>query len=268
MISSDQEPMLGHGSVDATINKSFAHAKVKMLSIAELVLACISFVAGIGFIVIGILQNQNHYYYYCGNINPAFMAPGIWCGLLYGAAAIVGLKAAKHRSTCLIVTLMVLAITGAVFAGFQLLVSILGAAGCSSGYFRFLMLAFNILLAVIGLVQMILLIYSSTLTCCSTCCDQSPDYLAEIIEKRQPRPEPVHAQQPQPMVHGGQIMYAQSGSGSGMKPFLLVPLNPPGVAPNVQPAVGQMFYPTPHAVVQNVAEPNIKDQDDQPLIQA
>lgn len=257
MSSSDREPMLGAATA-SNINKSFAYKKIRALSISELVLAVLAFVVGVGFIVVTLLSRR-YGFSYCSLPQPGYMATGVWCGVLFAATAIVGLKAAKHRTTSLIVTLMVLATTSSAFAGFQLVVSITGAATCSYGYYQWYMLACNIFLAVLGLVQMVLLILSAASACRSTCCDPSPDYMSHIIEPKKQRNDAIS--QPTPLIPGSQIVYAPSASGSEMKPFLLVPFNQPAMAATMQPPAYPVMMPAPAASAAT-------EQDDQPLIEA
>ena len=101
---------------------------------------------------------------------------GLWCGIIFFLAGIFNIITAKYRSNTLIIANIVIGIVAALFA--VALVTV-GSIGLLEARYDYVgsedekSYGFNILQLITGLVEIILGITSSSLSCKATCCRES-----------------------------------------------------------------------------------------------
>ncbi|XP_035666276.1 membrane-spanning 4-domains subfamily A member 5-like isoform X1 [Branchiostoma floridae] len=140
--------------------KCFGNSAAKALSITQVVCGGLAIVFGI---VIIVLRDRF-----------SFTGYPIWIGALFLSTGIVGIFAAVRKTTCMIITFMVLSIVSAVFTIIMLQYSAtaifvdlyIPCRYCNDKDAR---LAINALLVILALLEAGLSITSSVMTCCAVC---------------------------------------------------------------------------------------------------
>ncbi|XP_078591891.1 uncharacterized protein LOC144870950 isoform X1 [Branchiostoma floridae x Branchiostoma japonicum] len=140
--------------------KCFGNSAAKAVSITQVVCGGLAIVLGI---VIIVLRDRF-----------SFIGYPIWIGALFLSTGIVGIFAAVRKTTCMIITFMVLSIVSTVFTIIMLQYSTtaifvdlyLPCRYCNDKDAR---LAINALLVILALLEAGLSITSSVMTCCAVC---------------------------------------------------------------------------------------------------
>jgi len=177
-------------------------------------------------------------YYYCHrDLDASKAASGIWCGVFFLVSGIMGIFAARRKTTCMIVTLMAVSITSIAFAVVQCILCVMGAVhagnlpSVGTVQFKIPIICINGVLGLFGLVEFILLVTAAVFSCKATCCETSPIYLTTNIYEPVVHSASQILNEParQPFLPSqGQLFYAPPNLAStmtGSQPIILIPYN-------------------------------------------
>ncbi|XP_077974561.1 uncharacterized protein LOC120329396 [Styela clava] len=106
--------------------RKFQSKSVRGLSIAVIVLGILSFGVGAAILTFALLQTcyWNDYQRRC-DYESTYQSAGIWSGLAYIASGVIGLFSSRRKTTCFIVTLMIMSVVTAWIATCSIMISVM-----------------------------------------------------------------------------------------------------------------------------------------------
>lgn len=283
--------------------RGFYDEPVRGLSIAVLILGCLCFGVGVSTLAIALTRrctymdyhDDYHYdpyryddlttttttttpYTWTSMCNTPFtyVSPGMWSGLMFIASGIIGILAAKRKTTCFIVTMMALSLVTVWVAVMAMVIGVMASVDDmwrdGDNVYPISLIIQNGAVVLLSLVCIILSLIKFGFACRAVCCNGNGGLPAM---KRsgplyQPLPLPTYRQSPmvqpmaQPMPHQGNapmlqqnvaqpIYLVQGHQVIGMLPPTMqqpapvvqpAPVATPVVAPNVAPTVTE-YVPAP-----------------------
>jgi len=164
-------PMVLYPSQQPSRYENYQFKSARALGIAQIVCGVLCFIFQIAAIAVG--------------ATAAFVAPGIWCGILFVIAGCLGVASASSKTACTIVATMVLSIISSVFV-FNVLIVAAVALGVDNDchdyhYYDYYYpyreecnkppkLAMSGILLLLSIVELIASIWASVLCCSAVCC--------------------------------------------------------------------------------------------------
>merc|ERR1712038_815254 len=157
--------------------KQFAKKTSKILAIIQIVLGAVSIFCQIGIIIERHVENNEYYNqnrsdywrYYSHHI---ITGEGIYCGIFFIIAGILGVVASRKSTTCNISAFLVLSIIASLFAATQFIFSVINTIMVIHADLT-LTLVF-LVLALTALTEGVVAIVCSALCCGACCCGAGP----------------------------------------------------------------------------------------------
>ncbi|XP_077974146.1 uncharacterized protein LOC120348142 [Styela clava] len=113
-------------------------------------------------------NDQHHEYRVTYGTNT--VAHGIWCGAVLLVSGILGLKTKHHTSPCMYRANMTFSILAAIFMVILLCLSVMSILTIYPRSYRYIVMPFHIILAILGFIGMTICIIHAAFCCAGICC--------------------------------------------------------------------------------------------------